>query len=214
MTDTPHTPVQIPDAAVQAAMDATDGNIHPIMLESALTAALPYLPLGFEVKKLEWEEHANLWSCAAHSEYQIARCWFDEIRKQPEHFEVLELEGQRFNTLEEAKAAAQADFKRRVRECHVEIEPQGWLYFNEDTGTEYSVDHPVSSGACPDAQDIRPTTNENLLRELLMCWKAWGEDRQEVDDLRAEIATKPVDVAAVRRQVIDENELQEIADGA
>lgn len=64
-------PVQIPDAAVQAAMDVTEGNVPPIMLERALTAALSYLqPVdvaavletgfreGLEVAAKWHEEHA------------------------------------------------------------------------------------------------------------------------------------------------------------
>lgn len=43
--------MKITDAAVQAAMDATEGNIPPIMLERALTAAMPFLQ-GMKVKDL------------------------------------------------------------------------------------------------------------------------------------------------------------------
>ena len=34
--------------------------------------------------------------------------------------------------------------------------PYGWVYFNEDTGTEWSESHPVTSGEVPDATEIRP----------------------------------------------------------
>ncbi|GEM_PF-5059875 len=53
MTDT-HTIAHIPDEAVQAALDAVQGNIPPVMLEKALRAALPHLsaPCAVEVKDL------------------------------------------------------------------------------------------------------------------------------------------------------------------
>lgn len=49
---------QITDAVVQAAMDVTEGNVPPIMLERALTAALPYLqPVDVAaVRKQAFEE--------------------------------------------------------------------------------------------------------------------------------------------------------------
>lgn len=57
---------QIPDKAVQAALDKCEkvdwvqglfgtGLSGREIIESALTAAIPHLPLGYEVKKLEWE---------------------------------------------------------------------------------------------------------------------------------------------------------------
>lgn len=33
---------------------------------------------------------------------------------------------------------------------------RGYAYFNEDTGEEWSTDHPVLAGTVPDATDIRP----------------------------------------------------------
>lgn len=36
----------------------------------------------------------------------------------------------------------------------------GWVYFNEDSGEEYGENHPVESGECPDATDIRRSTGQ------------------------------------------------------
>jgi hypothetical protein len=52
-----------------------------------------------------------------------------------------------------------------------------WLYYNPDTGTEMSADHPVQSGECPDAEDIRPATKENLAKALREAWKMLEEAR-------------------------------------
>ncbi|MBV5271165.1 MAG: hypothetical protein JZU55_16270 [Afipia sp.] len=61
----------------------------------------------------------------------------------------------------------------------------GWLYDNEDTGREYSVDHPIESGTVPDATNIVPATADTLLTELKSAWQAWNEDREELARTRA-----------------------------
>lgn len=200
-------PVQIPDAAVQSALDIPVSGNRENYIRSILTAALPHLQLGYEVKKLEWDKNSEKeeWYGGAQNELVGINEYNIFAHPCATGLFVLDVMGNRceedFTSVETAKAAAQSDFERRVRECVVDgSNAQGWLYFNEDTGTEYSADHPVISGECPDAQDIKPATNENLLHELLSSWKAWAEDRQEIADLRDEIATKPVDVAAVREQ--------------
>ncbi|MCF7646865.1 hypothetical protein KQ944_17875 [Bacillus subtilis] len=95
-----------------------EGSKH---FETVKPAGIPHLsaPCAVEVKKLEWTEHANLWHCDKNPEYQITRWWLDEIRKQGACFEVLELGERQLGTLEEAKAAAQADFERRILSCVV-----------------------------------------------------------------------------------------------
>lgn len=50
--------------------------------------------------------------------------------------------------------------------------PVGYLYHNPDTGTEFSEIHPVESGECDDATDVRPATAEALLNELREAWRA------------------------------------------
>lgn len=43
---------------------------------------------------------------------------------------------------------------------------EGWVYFNPDTGSEYARNHPVESGECIDATDVRPSTlMEDALNE-------------------------------------------------
>lgn len=61
---------------------------------------------------------------------------------------------------------------------------EGWLYFNEDVGTEWSEQHPIESGECPDATDIRPGTATNLLIEMRSAWAMLSEREEEVDRLR------------------------------
>lgn len=67
-----------------------------------------------------------------------------------------------------------------------EMQMAGWLYDNEDTGREYSDDHPVESGAVPDATNIVAATAENLLTELKSSWKAWNEDRVSIAQMSDE----------------------------
>ena len=35
----------------------------------------------------------------------------------------------------------------------------GWIYHNDDTGLEWSDNHPIKSGEVPQAKNIRPCTN-------------------------------------------------------
>ena len=48
---------------------------------------------------------------------------------------------------------------------------RGWLYDNEDTGREWSENHPIESGEVPDATNVVPGTTDNLLKELLSAWE-------------------------------------------
>lgn len=48
----------------------------------------------------------------------------------------------------------------------------GWLYFNEAVGLEWSLEHPVLSGKCVDAQSVRPATAKAAVSEMLSAWKA------------------------------------------
>ena len=62
-----------------------------------------------------------------------------------------------------------------------------WLFHNPDSGTEMSVDHPVRSGECPDAENIRPASKASLAEELKMAWEAWAEDRARIAELEAQL---------------------------
>lgn len=180
--------VNIPEQAVEAAIrgyasskqHTFDGQIH-----DALTAAAPHMS-GVKVKQLEWEQHHDVWRCDKHPEYEITRWWLDEEPKQLGHFEIEDALGaDQFGTLEEAQAAAQADYEKRILSA---LEPFqhsiGWLYDSDDAGTEFSENHPIESGECSDAKDIKPATAENLRSELLISWKTWAEDREELNRLR------------------------------
>lgn len=61
----------------------------------------------------------------------------------------------------------------------------GWLFFNPDTGIEYSDQHPIHSGECEDARNICPATAQNLLGELRNAWQAIADCRGEVEHHRA-----------------------------
>lgn len=55
----------------------------------------------------------------------------------------------------------------------------GWLFFNPDAGTEWADSHPIESGECEDAEELRPATLNNLKEELLSTWR----DRERDDRL-------------------------------
>lgn len=66
--------------------------------------------------------------------------------------------------------------KRRTWFCG-----DGWVYFNPDSGWEYSREHPKRSGECENAQSVRRSTEQedNL-------WSWWQEQWR-----RAEALQKP-----------------------
>lgn len=139
---------QIPDAAVQAAanyiaLGIDNGSTPRAIAENALNAALPHLPLGFEVKQLEWvstgqtgfleTEFYAVSGSLMHTvhpveeedggfneHYAIRREWLDKsIWRLTYYVGNNGFSGiyGNYKSLDEAKAAAQADFERRVREC-------------------------------------------------------------------------------------------------
>lgn len=114
MTDT-HTTSHIPDEAVQAALDKWN-SIPPSVddagkrrsMRRALAAALPHLaPCAVEVKKLEWFAANGF----VHDEMISRDCFGNEFVR-------IDLNGISQAAIEKKKAAAQADFERRVRGCH------------------------------------------------------------------------------------------------
>lgn len=92
-------------------------------IKSSLSAALPHLPLGFEVKQLVWSEYddeqsvPDRWDAEAASfgVFYSIELHHDRFRVIFDHEDVGAIGS--FQDLDEAKAAAQADFERRVREC-------------------------------------------------------------------------------------------------
>ena len=70
-----------------------------------------------------------------------------------------------------------------------EVERQrGWIYFNPDAGTEWAESHPVESGEVDDAEDIRPGTAEELLKQLLPAWRDLGTETAARETAEAALA--------------------------
>ena len=90
----------------------------------------------------------------------------------------------------EAEARGAAEERRKV---------VGYLFHNPDTGTEYLPYHPVESGECLDAENIRQAMGAELLSELQSAWESWAEDRSEKEVLSANVSG--IDVDAVIRNV-------------
>lgn len=65
---------------------------------------------------------------------------------------------------------------------------EGYLFSNPETGTEYLPYHPIESGECQYAENIRKATNSELLSELQEAWKGWEEDRAGKASLEGRIA--------------------------
>lgn len=120
---------QIPDAAVRAAMEELrkGGGV-----EGMIAAALPYLPLGYEVKKLEWECFGNYgleervktsigyYSIHIDEDSAAGRmfCYF-HLTEDGDCTKYGEEIYSGYGEYETIKAAAQADYESRVRECIV-----------------------------------------------------------------------------------------------
>lgn len=48
----------------------------------------------------------------------------------------------------------------------------GWIYRSPDTGTEISDNHPIDSGECPDAENVREASASELRQVLQQTWEA------------------------------------------
>ena len=55
----------------------------------------------------------------------------------------------------------------------------GYIFHNPDTGTEILPYHPVESGECLDAQDIRQATAEVLREKLVSTWEEMANEHRE-----------------------------------
>lgn len=193
---------QIPDAAVQAAEEAVYTRhergflmkplVEPVDMRKALTAAMPHLPLGFEVEQLVWSEYDDEQGAPDRWDAEAASFGvFYSIELQHDSFRVVfdhEAVGAigAFHTIDEAKAAAQADFERRVRECLV-AKGVGELSDDQEWDLEQRAFHFSERTPFKDGR--------NLVEDL---WRAYC-------DLQTVLhSTKPVDVEAVRRQAFEE----------
>lgn len=211
MTDT-HTTSHIPDEAVQAAAKRSyeyEGDRKGLLyvgfenepedtqeqwrnsVKEAILGALPYLsaPCAIEVKKLEWRNNDgdDYWPCDFDKNFSIDRWWEGSLS----YFEVGENADVRHQTIEEAKAAAQADFERRILSCVVTKPVDVPALLQEVRSGER--DGFINTGKEPHGNDAD-----------LSCPCCGGSGHK--DD------AKPVDVAAVRRQALEEAEQGENSD--
>jgi len=115
------TAIQIPDIAMQDALDATQGNIPAVMLEKALLAIIPHLsmPCAVEITKLNWRifcsRSLNREAKTAFGDYVIQNengVWRLYLPHQEDHHS-------EFQDDIAAETAAQADFERRILTCVV-----------------------------------------------------------------------------------------------
>lgn len=60
---------------------------------------------------------------------------------------------------------------------------EGWVYFNPDSGEEYSRDHPKRSGICEDAEYVRRSTEQE---DVL--WAALQREWQRAEDLQKRLS--------------------------
>ncbi len=65
----------------------------------------------------------------------------------------------------------------------------GWVYFNPDTGEEYAPNHPIESGECCDAVDIRASTpqEDHLWAALQREWQKRETPQPDHSVLIAEV---------------------------
>ena len=62
----------------------------------------------------------------------------------------------------------------------------GWVYLNPHAGLEYARYHPKHSGECPDAEDVRRSTEmEDALHDTRV--GSWRELKDEIEWLRKHI---------------------------
>jgi len=101
--------MNIPDEAVQVALDVPVVGGRENYIRSILTAAAPFLQ-GVKVKALEWVGKTEIKAKAIIGTYLI-----DQFAEKFRLYSLDRSSYQWFDTLEAAKAAAQADYAARVR---------------------------------------------------------------------------------------------------
>lgn len=150
-----------------------------------------HLPLGFEVKQLEWVDANGVSEAAEFG--RLMRYFAVQVHNgKGEPSWTLEFNGEFFHqskTLEEAKASAQADFERRVRECLV-AKPVEVLDDASIQAKVSEIGNQIHNLGC------EYQNNEDLSDRL-------KEIRDQLWDI-SKNCTKLVDVAAVRKQAFEE----------
>lgn len=181
---------QIPDEAVQAASIELSKNISAVIwtasgmansdyaMRRAITAAIPLLPLGFDVKQLEWFTAKGY----VHDKMIAIDCFGNEFFR-------IDLNGISQKKIEERKADAQADFERRVRECLV-AKPVEVLDDASIQAKVSEIGNQIHNLGCEyqNTEDL-----SDRLKEI----------RDQLWDI-SKNCTKPVDVAVVRERALEE----------
>lgn len=67
---------------------------------------------------------------------------------------------------------------------------KGYIYFQPDTGTEWSEDHPIEANGSEGVEDVKPATLDVLHAELISAWNALEESER----LRNQPGELPEDV--------------------
>lgn len=76
---------------------------------------------------------------------------------------------------------------------------EGYLFDNPDTGTEYLPHHPIESGECQHAKNIRKATAVELLATLHDAWEGWEADRDEKKRISANVAALETEIAELKK---------------
>lgn len=161
------------------------------------SAAAPFLQ-GVKVKALGWEnsnpDRNDIWACLSDDAFEINR-WREDGNS---YFEVGQNANVRHDTLEAAKAAAQADYEARILSAIEVSEHDGiadaviqFLVKHDmlDARTEYDVSDVVSalednyapSAPSPRAQALEELLSDDMLKDISTEFISWkGENPYKV----------------------------------
>jgi hypothetical protein len=80
----------------------------------------------------------------------------------------------------------------------VALDGKGWVFWNPDSGEEYNPNHPVESGECDDAENIRKSTStEDAL------WAGMQEEFKRANKAEAGLSAPTGDSGALREALAD-----------
>lgn len=112
----------------------------------------------------------------------------------------------------EARASGCTHAPMPIEEVEALVDTRGWLFFNPDTGTEWSEDHPHESGEVPDAENVRPATAAALQEQLIEAWQGISEEHASKAEAIAHLVGERD--AAIARAEKAEAELAKLSDPA